>query len=143
DRAEAAARHKIYVSIMLFEGWGLSFASWDGHPFNIHNNVQRLNGDPDGNGKGTETQALAVPQVTRIQEIYVRKVIDTVNDLDNVLFEISNESMFDFSRDWQYHMIRYAQKYERTKPKQHPVGMTGYARSENPVMWNSPADWIS
>jgi hypothetical protein len=27
-----------------------------------------------------------------IQEAYVKKVIDTVNDLDNVLYEISNES---------------------------------------------------
>ena len=98
-RTEAAARRGIYVSIMLFEGWGLSYASWDGHPFNVRNNVQGINGDPDGNGKGTETQALVVPEVTRIQEAYVRKVIDTVNDLDNVLLEISNESIFDFSKD--------------------------------------------
>jgi len=142
-RTEAAARRGIYVSIMLFEGWGLSYASWDGHPFNVRNNVQGINGDPDGNGKGTETQALVVPEVTRIQEAYVRKVIDTVNDLDNVLFEIANESLFDFSKGWHYHMIRYVKEYERTKPKQHPVGMTGYTRSDNQVMWNGPADWIS
>jgi hypothetical protein len=142
-RTEAASRRGIYVAIMLFEGWGLSFASWDGHPFNVRNNVQGINGDPDGNGKGTETQALAVPEVTRIQEAYVRKVIDTISDLDNVLLEISNESIFDFSKDWHYHMIRYAKEYEKTKPKQHPVGMTGYTQSDNRVMWDSPADWIS
>ena len=30
--------------------------------------------------------------ITALQEAYVRKVVDTVNDLDNVLYEISNES---------------------------------------------------
>jgi hypothetical protein len=99
-RAVATRERGIYVSVMLFEGWGLSFASWDGHPLNARNNVQGIDGDPDGNGKGTETQALVVPEVTRIQEAYVRKVIDPVNDLDNVLFEIANESIFDFSKDW-------------------------------------------
>jgi hypothetical protein len=44
--------------------------------------------------------------VTRLQEAYVRKVIDAVNDLDNVLYEISNESD-DSSKDWQYHLIRF------------------------------------
>ena len=142
-RAVAARERGIYVSVMLFEGWGLSFASWDGHPFNVRNNVQGVNGDPDGNGKGTEAQALVVPEVTRIQEAYVRKAIDTVNDLDNVLFEIANESLFDFSKDWQYHMIHYVKDYERGKTKQHPVGMTGYWGSDNRVLSNGPADWIS
>ena len=31
-------------------------------------------------------------EITAIQEAYAKKVIDTVNDLDNVLYEISNES---------------------------------------------------
>jgi hypothetical protein len=70
-----------------------------------------------GNGKGIETQTLKVPAITRIQEAYVRKVIDTVNDLDNVLFEIANESNFAHSKDWQYHMIRYVKAHERKKPK--------------------------
>ena len=30
--------------------------------------------------------------MTALQEAYVRKVIDTVNDLDNVLYEITNEA---------------------------------------------------
>jgi hypothetical protein len=143
SRVIAAGERGIYVSIMLFEGWGLSFASWEGHPFNVHNNAQGMNGDPDDDGKGTETHTLALPAITRIQEAYVRQVIDTVNDLDNVLFEIANESNFAYSRDWQYHMIRYVKDYEKLKSKQHPVGMTGYTRSDNSFMTESPADWIS
>jgi Putative collagen-binding domain of a collagenase len=142
-RAKAAGERGIYVSVMLFEGWGLTFASWDGHPFNVKNNVQGINGDLDGDGKGIETQTLKIPAITRIQEAYVRKVIDTVNDLDNVLFEVANESNFAHSKGWQYHLIRYVKTYERNKPKQHPVGMTGMAPTDNKVMTESPADWIS
>jgi hypothetical protein len=143
SRVKSAGERGIYVSIMLFEGWGLTFASWDGHPFHVKNNVQGINGDADGDGKGIETQALKIPAVTRIQEAYVRKVIDTVNDLDNVLFEIANESNFAHSKEWQYHVIRYVKEYERKKSKQHPVGMTGMLPTDNKVMTDSPADWIS
>jgi hypothetical protein len=143
SRVKAAGARGIYVSVMLFEGWGLSFASWDGHPFNVKNNVQGIDGDPNGDGKGIETHTLKLPAVTRIQEAYVRKVIDTINDLDNVLFEIANESNFNHSTEWQYHMIRYVKAYERKKPKQHPVGMTGMFPTVNKVMLDSPADWVS
>ena len=40
SRVIAAGDREIYVSIMLFEGYGLQFAEWDGHPFNINNNIQ-------------------------------------------------------------------------------------------------------
>jgi hypothetical protein len=52
-----------------------------------------------------------VPAITALQAAYVLKVIDTVYDLANVLLEISNESSFDVSKDWQYHMIRYVKEY--------------------------------
>jgi hypothetical protein len=80
-----------------------------------------------------------------LQEAYVRKVIDTVDDLDNVLYEISNESPAN-SEQWQYHMINYIKNYEATKPKQHPVGMTWEWPNDaklNQDLYNSPADWIS
>ncbi|HEY7424228.1 MAG TPA: putative collagen-binding domain-containing protein [Gemmataceae bacterium] len=145
SRVAAAGKRGIYVSIMLFEGWGLSFASWDGHPFNVHNNVQGINGDPNGDGKGRETHTLAIAAVTAIQKAYVRQVIDTVNDLDNVLYEVANESGL-YSTEWQYHMIRYIKTYEAKKSKQHPVGMTsdGYGgEDDTDRLFKSPADWIS
>ena len=70
-------------------------------------------------------------------------MIDTVGDLDNVLYEISNEN-HPPSTDWQYHMIRFIKEYERTRPKQHPVGMTfQYKGGSNETLLASPADWIS
>lgn len=149
-RVAAAGERGIYVSIMLFEGWDLYYSSWDGHPFNVRNNVQGINGDPNGDGKGLEIQMLAVPAVTVVQEAYVRKVIDTVNDLDNVLYEISNESRLlgskVSSQGWQYHFIQFIKQYESTKPRQHPVGMTsqGYGGGDDSeILFNSVADWIS
>jgi hypothetical protein len=56
----------------------------------------------------------------RRQEAYVRKVVDTVNDLDNAL---RDRQRGDFTTTaWQYHLIRFIKRYEATKPKQHPVG---------------------
>ena len=56
-------------------------------------------------------------------------LVDTVNDLDNVLYEISNEDG-PYSKDWQYHFIRYIHDQEKTRPKQHPVGMTAAGPSQ-------------
>jgi hypothetical protein len=40
------------------------------------------------------------------QEAYVTRIVETVNDLDNVLYEVSNESGSE-SVGWQYHMISF------------------------------------
>ncbi|MCK4772260.1 MAG: hypothetical protein KAT18_05015 [Candidatus Latescibacteria bacterium] len=147
SRVVDAGERGIYVSIMLFEGHGMQFSlpswCWDGHPFNRNNNINGIDGDRNGDGRGTEIHTLEMPAVTRIQEAYVRKVIDTVNDLDNVLFEIANESG-PSSTDWQYHMINYIREYEKDKPKQHSIGMTfQYRGGSNSTLFESPADWVS
>ena len=145
ERVRSAGQRGIYVSIMLFEGWGVQFAreAWAGHPFNPANNANGVDGDPDHTGKGLAVCTLQVPAVTEVQEAYVRRVIDTVNDLDNVLYEISNEAG-PHSTEWQYHMIRFVKQYEAGKPKQHPVGMTfQYQGGSNETLFESPADWIS
>ena len=51
-----------------------------------------LNGDTNGDNVGEETQTLVDTAVTKMQDAYVRQVIDAVNDLDNVMYEVSNES---------------------------------------------------
>ncbi len=144
-RISAARDRGIYVSVMLFEGWAMQFSSgaWEGHPFHKQNNINGIDGDQNEDGKGLEFHTLANREVTALQEAYVRKVIDTVNDFDNVLYEISNEN-HPPSTQWQYHMIRYIKKYEKSKPKQHPVGMTfQYRGGKNETLFDSPADWIS
>ena len=144
-RVEAARKRGIYVSIMLFEGWGMQFApgAWEGHPFHPANNVNGIDGDTNGDGKGLEVHELANKAVTARQEAYVRKVIDTVNDLDNVLYEISNEN-HPPSTKWQVHMIDFIHRCEKRKGKQHPVGMTfQYRGGSNATLFKSPAEWVS
>ncbi len=150
ERVKAAGDRGIYVSVMLFQGWDIESKGritnpWDAHPFNKHNNINGIDGDPKSTGIG-RIHTLDVPAITRLQELYVRKVIDTLNDLDNVLYEISNESYVE-SMEWQCHMVNYIHNYEKNKPKQHPVGITVQyslkGRGVNLGLFNSPADWIS
>ncbi len=99
----------------------------------------------NGNGQGEEVHTLSAAAVTKFQEAYVRKVVDTVNDLDNVLYEITNESPIE-TKDWQYHFVNYIKAYEAKKPKQHPVGMTYFYEGRKGAMdalLAGPADWIS
>jgi len=144
-RVTAAGQRGIYVSVMLFEGWGVQFAkrAWETHPFHPANNVNGIDGDANGDGKGLDIHTLTNRKVTALQEAYVRNVIDTVGDLDNVLYEISNEN-HPPSTPWQYHMIDYIHRYESEKSKQHPVGMTfQYKGGKNRTLFESPAEWIS
>ena len=137
-RVSAAGARGMYVSVMLFEGWEFQFRdAWEYHPFNAANNVNGVAGEK------TAYIGLTNPRVTALQEAYVRKVVDTVNGLDNVLYEVSNEAGAD-STAWQYHVIRYVKEYQSGKPKQHPVGMTfQYRGGANRTLYDSPADWIS
>jgi hypothetical protein len=149
-RVKAAGERGIYVSVMCFEGHGLHASSppwcWDGHPFNVYNNINGIDGDPQGTGRGLSLHTLEIPAVTRIQEDYVRHLVETVNDLDNVLYEITNESGA-YSTAWQYHMIDYIHDVEQELPTQHPVGMTFQFAKEQPGtnanLFASPAEWIS
>lgn len=138
----------IYVSVMLFNGWSIDRKGgggdpWEYHPFNRQNNINGIDGDPDHDGRGAETQTLQVPSITRIQEAYVRKVVDTVGDLDNVLYEISNESNTD-SLQWQHHLVSFIKLYEAARASRHPVGMTPrWPEDSNAWVLASAADWIS
>ncbi len=149
SRVATAGDRGIYVGVMLFQGWSIYSHGygnpWPVHPFNRANNINGIDGDADKDGEGKEVHTLLVPAVTRLQEAYVRQVIDTLNDLDNVLYEITNETAI-FSKDWQYHIVRFVKEYERTKPKQHPVGMTAFDSGREGSMaalLEGPADWIS
>jgi CubicO group peptidase (beta-lactamase class C family) len=154
ERVMAARDRGIYVGIMLFQGFSVSRKSqnrketpWAYHPMNRANNVNHIDGDIDGDGEGYEVHELEIPEVTRIQEAFVRKVVDTVNDLDNVIYEISNECHGE-STEWHNHMIDLIQDYEQDKPLQHLVwmsfqwdGLKGPGTNRN--LLQSPAEIIS
>jgi hypothetical protein len=141
ERVRKASDRGIYVSIMLFQGWSSAKGwyggtPWLGHPYHPDNNVQRFN----GNLRGNAGPDLGDPRVRERQAAYLRKVVDTVNDLDNVLYEVTNEGG---TKDWDWWVVKTVQEYEKAKGKQHPVGLTGHGSENNEEMLASPATWIS
>ena len=149
-RIMQAGNRGIYVSIILFNGWSTDTkAAWgggksfpfDGHPFNKDNNINGIDGDPNGDRLGLEVEGLTIPQVTNIQDAYVRKVVDTLNDLDNVLYQVCVECNPD-SVAWQYHMVELIHTYQQSKPQQHPVGLSQISFNDA-ELFNSEAEWVS
>ncbi len=168
-RVIAAGNAGIYVAVMLFDGFALHLSpapdNVQGHPFYGANNVNEI-----GIASIVDEQVLPLdPRVQELQEAYIRKVVDTVHDLPNVLYEVANESSGGGSVDkifaealglgdppewgdstaWQYWVIDTLKQYEQQMGyANHPVGMTmqfpvADQRKVNEVLFNSPADWIS
>jgi hypothetical protein len=169
DRVVAAGDRGIHVAVMFFEGWALHLSpapdAIEGHPFHAANNV---------NGIGiisiVDYQVLPLdPRVQAIQEAYIRKVVDTVHDLRNVLWEVANESSgggsvdpafaealgqpgspeWGDSTEWQYWVIDVVKRYEAEMGYDtHPIGMTMQfpvpeQTKVNDPLFESRADWIS
>jgi hypothetical protein len=169
ERVGAAGERGIYVSVMLFEGFSLHLTAApdnvEGHPFHLANNVNRV-----GIRSIDDYQVLPLdPRVQAIQAAYVRKVVDTVQDLPNVLYEVANESSGGGSIDpqfaeqmqlggvtawgdstaWQYWVIDLVKRYEEERDYQkHPIGMTMQFPVPDPArvnapLFDGPADWVS
>ena len=130
DRVIAAGNKGIYVSVMLFDGFCLTQCpppdNVAGHPFAAGNNINGI-----GITSISDYQVLPLdPAVQAIQEAYLHKVVDTVQDLPNVLYEVANESTnstseWGDSTQWQYWVIDSLKAYEmRMGYERHPVGMT-------------------
>jgi hypothetical protein len=138
ERVIAARDRGVYVGVMLFDGFGIQFCrpENDGHPFDAENNI-------NGISPASNTFTLDNPAALAVQKAYLRKVVDTVNDLDNVLYEIANEAAGN-STAWQFEMIETLNQHQATKPRRHPVGMTYQnAGGDNATLFASAADWIS
>ncbi len=141
-RAIQAGQNGIYVSIYLFNSYDFQFNvnAADGNPFEIINNINGVN-CPDA----CPTNNSQIPtRVWTYEKNYIHKLIDAVNDLDNVLYNISNESGSPYSDSWEASVITEVKNYEATKPKQHPVGMGfQFKGGTDQKLYNSRADWVS
>jgi len=169
DRVEAAGEVGIYVGVMLFDGWALHLSPppdhIEGHPFHAANNINGV--------AATSIDDLQVlpldPAVLQIQEAYVRRVVDTLHDLPNVLWEVANESSGDGSvtdefaaflgmakapswgdsTAWQYSIIDLVKAHEAAQGYDpHPIGMTmqfpvAKQTEVNAPLLGSGAEWIS
>jgi hypothetical protein len=169
DRAVAAGERGIYVGMMLFDGWALHLSPApdhvEGHPFHAANNVNGI-----GIASILDYQVLPLdPRVQELQESYIRRVVDTLHALPNVLWEVANESsgggsvdpafaealgqsgspQWGDSTDWQYWVIEIVKRYEEARGYDpHPIGMTMQFPVPEQTKVNDPllesrAEWIS
>jgi hypothetical protein len=132
----------IYCAVQLFQGFSYNRPphcgkqTWSGHPLNALNNINGVNGDRNGDGQPD----LDDPQVREQHAAYLRKIVDTVDDLDNVLYEVVNEGG---GKDWDWWVVDTMHKLETEKGKRHPVGITGAGVERMEEIMASPAEWIS
>jgi hypothetical protein len=143
DRTQQLNAAGIYAGVYFFTGDALYDlrSAHDGYPLSAPNNI---NGIDAGDGDGGET--IAAPNaVSEAQDAFIRKMIDTLNDLPNVLWIVSEEAPTN-SVWWNAHHIALARSYEATKPLQHPIGYgtlnPHYAGGDQRIL-DSDADWIS
>jgi hypothetical protein len=134
--------------VVLFNGFSTSPLElakpgnpWPGHPFNQANNVNNVNGDfLNSNGQGEELEGGNLPGPIDLRlKAYVGKVADTLQDYENVLFEIGNELHFG-SLAWQREIAAYLKNYQLRKPIQHPVGISSTFRLNDIPTW--PVQWL-
>ena len=140
SRVEQLNESGIYAGVYFFSGeWLLRFrCSGDGYPFTGTNNV---NGIDDGGGTASVTMS-SPNAIAAIQDAYVKKVIDTLNDLPNVLWIVSQEAPSN-SLWWNQHLIGLTRSYESGKPLQHPIGYAAPTGVNDATIINSDADWIA
>jgi collagenase-like protein with putative collagen-binding domain len=144
-RTEALNRAGIYAGVYLFTGEWLNVfrCSSDGYPFTGANNINGVDDGYKGGKKGTGAITLTAPNaITTFQDAYVEKVIDTLNDLPNVLWIVSEESPAN-STWWNDHQIAHVRAYESKKPHQHPIGYAALIGGADATLYNSDADWMA
>ena len=94
---------------------------WPLHAFNRNNNINKVDGDPNNTGRGTDGKqgfcSMGNPKALEYQKAYIRKVVETVNSFDNVYFEIANENFY--SEEWELTLCDFIKKIELDMPKQH------------------------
>jgi hypothetical protein len=129
ERVIAARNMGMYVNVMLFNG-----ADWVNHPYNVLNSIHSpditnqscgIVGYPDC---GIYIYQSYYVGALPLQQAYAKKVVETLNDLDNVIYEMVNQPKwpnpspvfsFEFSS-----IMSYLKAYEATLPLQHPFHMS-------------------
>ena len=148
----------IYAIVQLFDGNQLTSArcSTDGYAFSGPNNI---NGVSDGYSSGAagvnSVTMTANNAISNFQDAYLKKVVDTLNDLPTVIWEIAEEQPAASMAWWAPHMMGLVRTYETGgtfegttypgKPLQHTVGIGSLSATtpNDGTLYSSNADWIA
>ncbi len=166
DRMHAEAltlqQNGIYAIMELFDGsnvagyrCGTTSPTGDGYPLTGVNNINSVD---DGYVSGSGGEGSFIMQtnnaVSNAEDAYVKKMLDTMNDLQNVVYELAEEQPIETSTFWIPHMYGLIKTYEAGgtwegttypgEPLQHLVGVGAFSCSGNdPVLYASNVDWIA
>jgi hypothetical protein len=160
-RALQLQQNGIYAIVQLFDGLQLhdnrNGGTADGYPFGdngsgSYNNVQSI-GDDHAWGSINASIANTSTNIMPYQDAYVKKVVDTLHDLQNVIYEVSEEAPYDSGdptkkgpdgRTWTEHMINLVRTYETAQGyTPHPVGYGAYQGPIDQNLLSSSADWVA
>ncbi|QDT73248.1 hypothetical protein [Lacipirellula limnantheis] len=125
-----ARRHGVVVEYNLFCPLYDKHV-WAASPMNSVNNVNGI-----GNCPRDETLSLKHPKIVDIQLAFVRKLVQEMNEFDNLYYEVCNEPYVrTLSDDWQNRIVDEIVATEQDLPHRHLISLNvanGRKKVENP-----------
>jgi hypothetical protein len=136
DFIAQAAKRGVVVEVCLFNGqyddtWPLS-------PLYHENNIQGV-----GQRGYRDAQTLKDPALVEREEAYIRKMVQEVNEFDNVILEVCDEpalfTPIEEAGPWVGHMLEVTHNAETNLPKKHLIGQEVQGPVDGPVDFSGNA----
>jgi len=116
DFMAQASRRGIVVEFVLFCPF-YDDKLWEANPMNAKNNVNGI-----GNCKREEVYTLKYKDMLAIHEAFVRRVVEELNEFDNLYYEICNEPYFGgVTLEWQERIAQVIAETEAALPHKHLI----------------------
>ncbi len=132
DFLAQAGKRKIVVEVNLFCP-NYDDSLWRISPMNAANNVNGV-----GAVAANETYTLKHPDLLKVQEQVVRKIVSACREFDNLYFEVCNEPYFGGVRtEWQDRIVEVIHDAERDMPRGHLISMN-YANGSKKIERPNP-----
>ncbi|RJP22056.1 MAG: hypothetical protein C4527_22255 [Candidatus Omnitrophota bacterium] len=130
DFVAEAGKREIVVELVLFCPF-YNPSLWTFSPMNAQNNVNGV-----GIVSSTEAYAMKEPALQNAQDTLVRKLVEEMNEFDNLFYEICNEPYFGgITPAWQRHIASLIAETESALPAKHLIAQNianGSKVIENP-----------
>ncbi|MGL6194095.1 MAG: cellulase family glycosylhydrolase [Thermoguttaceae bacterium] len=105
---------------------------WKYSPMNSTSNVNNIGNVSHNTVYTLDTE----PALLKAQEELVRKIVNELNEFDNIYFEVCNEPYFGgVTQGWHDHIAEVIQTVEKTLPNKHLISwnvQNGHSRIDNP-----------
>jgi hypothetical protein len=133
DFISEAGKRSIVVELDLFSNF-YDTIQWKLSPLYIDNNINQIGNIIDHK----EVLSLKHPEILAVQEKMVRKIIETLQEYDNLYYEVCNEPYFgdlEALEAWEQHMTSVIADAEKNFRYQHLISQNianDFQKIENP-----------